>query len=106
MLGFVFGAFIVITGLAALVTASILAARPSERTLAILRPLSAAVVFSSVSAVFAGAAVALKHAADSSVLDVPMLFGGLAEAAVPGVFGFGFLAVAWLLAAIGLRRQA
>jgi len=36
---------------------------------------------------------------------VPGLAGGLAEAAAAGVIGFALLAVAWLLVAVGFRRQ-
>jgi hypothetical protein len=34
-----------------------------------------------------------------------MLVAGLAESAVAGVLGFALLGVAWLLAAVGFRRQ-
>ena len=105
MLGFVFVAFIVIVGLAAVIVAASLALAPSERKLAVLRPLAASTAFASASAVLAGIGVSLKNAADAPADPTRMLHGGLAEAAVPGMLGFALLAVCWLLAAIGLRRQ-
>ena len=107
MLGFVFVLFIVVVGLGAVVTAAGFARRPQERTLAILRPLSASTAFATVSAVLAGAAMALKHGADGALSGdaLTVLVAGLAESAVAGVLGFALLAVAWLLAAVGFRRQ-
>jgi hypothetical protein len=107
MLGAVFVLYILVVGLAAVVTGAAFAARPRERTLAVLRPLSASTAFATVSATLAGAAMALKVAADGqrSAEAMTTLVGGLAEAAVAGVLGFALLAVAWLLAAVGFRRQ-
>lgn len=103
MLGFVFGLYGLVVGLATVFTAASFARRPQERTLAILRPLSASTAFTAVSAMLAGSATALKYAAEGA--PATQLMAGLAEAAVAGVLGFAFLAVAWLLAAVGFRRQ-
>ena len=107
MLGAVFVLFILVVGLAAVVTAAGFAFRPQERTLAVLRPLSASTAFATVSAVLAGAAMALKNGAGGALSGeaLTMLVGGLAESAVAGVLGFALLGVAWLLAAVGFRRQ-
>lgn len=107
MLGAVFVLFILVVGLAAVATAGGFALRPQERTLAILRPLSASTAFATVSAILAGAAMSLKRGADGGVSGeaVTLLVGGLAESAVAGVLGFALLGVAWLLAAVGFRRQ-
>ena len=107
MLGPVFALFILIVGLAAVVTAAGFAFRPQERTLAVLRPLSASTAFATVSAMLAGAAMALKNGADGALSGeaLTLLVAGLAESAVAGVLGFALLAVAWLLAAVGFRRQ-
>jgi hypothetical protein len=91
MLGAFFVLFILVVGVAAVAVASSFAINPRERTLAVLRPLTASTAFATVSAVLAGIAMALKN--------------GAAESAVPGVLGFALLAVAWLLAALGFRRQ-
>jgi hypothetical protein len=107
VLGFVFVLFIVVVGLATVFTAAGFALRPRERTLSILRPLAASTAFATVSAMLAGAAMALKQGADGALSGEALttLVAGLAEAAVPGMLGFAFLGIAWLLAAIGFRRQ-
>jgi hypothetical protein len=107
VLGFVFVLFVVIVGLATVAAAVGFAVRPQERTLAILRPLSVSTAFATVSGMLAGAAMSLKHGADGalSVEALTMFVAGLAESAVLGALGFALLGVAWLLAAVGFRRQ-
>jgi len=107
MLGAFFVLFILVVGVAAVAVASSFAINPRERTLAVLRPLTASTAFATVSAVLAGIAMALKNGADGmlSADALVLLVAGLAESAVPGVLGFALLAVAWLLAALGFRRQ-
>jgi hypothetical protein len=107
VLGFVFVLFIVVVGVATVVAAAGFALRPQERTLAILRPLSASTAFVASSALLAGAAMALKNGADGALSAEALrtLVAGLAEACVAGVLGFALLGVAWLLVAVGFRRQ-
>ena len=107
MLGPVFALFILIVGVAAVATAARFAIQPRERTLAILRPLTASTAFATVSAMMGGIALSLKNAADGALSAdaLQLLVAGFAESAVPGVIGFAFLAVAWLLTAVGFRRQ-
>jgi len=106
--------FVVIVGLAALWTAIRFALRPSEHGLAVLRPLSAATTFATLGAFLHGVATALVNVVDrlEAATDAaatakawPMFMAGLAEASVPLILAFALLAVAWLLAAVGLRRQ-
>jgi hypothetical protein len=83
------------------------AVRPSERRYGMLRPISWATAFASVSTVCAGlsqSAAALAGAAEWDRATFQHGWAGVAESLVPAMFGFGFLAVAWGLAAIGLRR--
>jgi hypothetical protein len=98
---------VLVVGPAAAVTGAGFAIRPRERTLTILRPLSASTAFATGSAILAGVANALKHGADGALSGdaLTMLVAGLAESAVAGVLGFALLGVAWLLAAVGFRRQ-
>ena len=103
MLGAVFVLFILVAGGGAVITAAGFAVRPGERSLSILRPLSAATAFATASAVLAGSATAFKNFAEGAGAE--MMVAGLAEAVVAGAGGFALLAVAWLLAAIGFRRQ-
>jgi hypothetical protein len=86
-----------------------LAIRPSQRRHELLRPVSWGTVFASVSGVLSGlGAVTVRLAEPSSSVPaaevVRHAWAGVSEALVPGMFGFGLLAVAWGLAAIGLRK--
>lgn len=110
IVGFAFLGFTVIAGLAALGLGLSLALAPGERKLAILRPLSVSTVFASVAAICAGLGICFKNVADGlEQADAPatttLLLAGLSEAMVPAILGFALLAVAWLLAAAGLRQQ-
>jgi magnesium-transporting ATPase (P-type) len=107
--------FATIVGLATLAAAIYFAFRPAERTLATLRPLCAATIFSSLAAFFLGIAnglVALNRALEratdpaASATVWRMFLGGLAEAPAALILGFAIVAVSWLLVAVGLRRQA
>ncbi len=103
MMGFV----ILVSGVGVLGTAIAYAARPTERKLELLRPLSLAAVFAAVCSFGAGAATALKVAADGDLgaAALRLFVGGLAEAFVPLFVAFAFLAVAWLLVVLGMSRR-
>ena len=106
--GFVHLALILIIALITLGTAISFAVRPGERKLAILRTLSAATTFFVAGNAFAGIGATMLHAADSNTAAgelARIMTAGLAEATVPGILGFTFLGLSWLLAAVGLRRQ-
>ena len=114
MVGPVLALFVVVLGVVAVVAGARLAVEPTERRLALLRPLTTASICASVSATSAGVMTALKVAAggaaagsgtQANAIAEALLLRGLAESAVPAAAGFALLAVAWLLAAIGLRRQ-
>ena len=100
-------AVLAVLGLWALGVGIAMAFRPAERHYGLLRPLSLATAFAAVSAVFSGLATAFAHLAGTgtSAEALPPVVAGVAEALVPGVFGFGVLALAWGFAALGLRRQ-
>jgi len=106
--------FVAIIGSATLVTAVGFVIRPTERTLAVVRPLAAATQYSSLAAFLLGMANglvflnrALERAADTeaSARVWRTFIGALAESPAPLVLGFALLAVTWLLVAVGLRRQ-
>ena len=114
-LGIVIVLFVAIVGLAALWTATRFAIRPTERGLAVLRPLSASTSFAGLCALVLGVATALVNviekleaAADSAATAAAWrhFLAGLAEATAPLGLALALLAVAWLLAAVGLRKQA
>ena len=113
--GIVITLFVAIVGLVALAQAIRFSLRPTEHDLAVLRPLSATTTFAALTAFLLGIAAALvrtiehlEQAADATATAAAwrMFLAGLAEAAVPLILAFALLAVAWLLAAVGLRRQA
>jgi hypothetical protein len=98
---------LLVLGLAVLGVGVLSAVRPLQQRLELLRVLTWAVVFASVGAILSGlslTAVGLARAPMTPEL-AQSGWAGIAEAAVPGIFGFGVLTVAWGLAAVGLRRQ-
>jgi hypothetical protein len=114
MLSMVFSAFfhVAVIFLFSLVTLGIgisYAITPGERKLGMLRPMSVATLFSILSGVCAGLGASFLAVSESTNVigsqESAHLFAGLAEASVPAVFGFTVLAVSWLLAAVGMRRQ-
>jgi len=101
------GFVILVSGVGGLGMGMAYAIRPSERKLALMRPLSLASIFAAICSSSVGFATALKGGADSGLtLDgVRIMVAGLSESFIPPFVAFAFLAVAWLLVAAGLRRQ-
>jgi hypothetical protein len=113
--GIVITLFVAIVGLAALAMAIRFAVRPTEHGLAIVRSLSATTTFAALTALLLGIANTLvavtrklEAATDAAATAKAwqVFLAGLAEATVPLIVAFALLAVAWLLVAAGLRRQA
>ena len=82
--------------------------RPTERKLALMRPVSLAAIFAAVCGLLSGLAMVLGGVAilppdKTSMSDVYM---GIAETLTLGFVCFGFLAAAWLLAAAGMLRRS
>ena len=110
-LGIVIVLFVALVGLGALATAIRFAIRPTERGLAVLRPLSAATTFAALCAFLLGVATALVNVIRSwrrrwsrghgRGLEVPRRPG---RGQCLGV-AFALLAVAWLLAAVGCASR-
>jgi hypothetical protein len=105
---YLMGFVILVSGVGALGTAIAYALRPTERKLMLMRPLTLASVFAAVCSSSVGMATALKYAADAELEGkaVPVMVAGLSEALIPLFVAFAFLAVAWLLVVVGLRKQA
>ena len=103
--------FILVIGLVALGVAGSFAWRPGERKLGVLRPLSLATVFAVLAGIFSdiGATMrtvtSIEEYAQSPDLHL-IVMTGIGESMAPAVLGFSILAVAWLLASVGLRRTA
>jgi hypothetical protein len=104
---YLMGFVILVSGVGALGTAIAYAVRPTEGKLMFMRPLSLASMCAAVCSTSVGTATALKYAADSGVSHdaVVVMVAGLSEACIPLFVAFAFLAVAWLLVVVGLRRQ-
>jgi hypothetical protein len=100
---------LLVLALAALGLGVSLAISPREARLAILGPISTATVCAAVGACATGIGTAFRVLADqpepASAAALQHAAGGFAEAMVPVAFGLSVLAVAWGLAAVGLRRQ-
>lgn len=82
--------------------------RPSERRLALMRPVSLAGLFAGLAGTTLGFINMLRFAgarrdAGADVLGVAAI--GAAEALVPLFVGFASLTAAWLLVLAGMRRQ-
>lgn len=105
---YLMGFVILVAGVGALGTSIAYAVRPSESRLALMRPLSLASMCAAVCSTSVGIATALKGAADASLSAdaVRVMVAGLSESCVPLFVAFAFLAVAWALVAVGIRRQA
>ncbi len=93
------------SGVGGLGTSILYVIQPTEAKLALLRPFSLAAIFAAVSSAAAGCAVVLQGLAASGP-NPNMSFGlmGWAETLVPIYVAFGFLGLAWLLVAVGLKR--
>jgi hypothetical protein len=83
--------------------------RPTEQKLVLMRPVSLAAIFATVSGLLGGwiAVLASIPATPDGHLPVETLYRGIAESLTVGFVSFGLLAAAWMLVAVGgLRRHA
>jgi len=95
-------------GMAPLVMGVLYAIRPTERRLALMRPLSLAAIFAALCTLFAGFAGVLQgigHSASLGIVSLRAIAPGLAEAFIPIFLAFAAQTVAWLCVAVGLRRH-
>jgi len=82
--------------------------RPSERLLAVMRPLSLATIFAALNTlVYGAAAFARRFPAmrTPAGYDVAWITHNVSEGMTPIFVAFGFLAAAWLCVAVGMWRQ-
>jgi hypothetical protein len=111
VIGWSFGAFLIVAGAWTLAAAVSFAIESGERKLALFRSLSVCLTMAVLSATAAALALALRAAsADAGAGWSPALtqrlLAGLAESMVTAVLGFAVLAVSWLVVAVGTRRRA
>ena len=105
----VFGKLTIVVAMGTIVVAGSYAVRPTEHKLGLMRPLSLAAIFATISGVVGGwvAVLASVPATADGRLPVASLYEGAAESLMVGFVSFGLLAIAWMLVAIGgLRRHA
>ena len=88
------------------VTALLYAVKPSERRLALMRPISLAAVFAGLTTFSIGVIIALQGLADTQTIVWRNVVLGASEAMTALFLAFGNLTIAWLLVALGLRRSA
>jgi hypothetical protein len=106
---YLMGFVILVAGVGVFGTSIAYAVRPTERKLALMRPLTLAAIFAAVCSSSVGVATALKFAgaaAGSDPKHMGVMLMGLSESLIPPFVAFAFLAVSWLLVALGMRRQA
>jgi hypothetical protein len=81
--------------------------RPTVQKLALMRPVSLAAIFATISGLLGGwiAMLGSLPATPDGHLPIVSLWKGIAESLIVGFVCFGFLAAAWLLIAVGMLRR-
>ena len=97
----------VLVSVVPLVVALAYAIRPTERKLVLMRPVSLGVIFAAICALASGASLMCRFLAETPAgsVDMRRVYAGLGETLLPLLVGFGFLAVSWLLVAVGMLRR-
>ena len=106
---YLMGFVIVVAGVGVFGMSLAYAIRPTEQKLVLMRPLTLAAIFAAICSSSVGAATALKFAGATEPLSlkaINVMLMGMSESLIPPFVAFAFLAVAWLLVAVGMRRQA
>ena len=101
----IFALLSLVIALAPMAMAVLYAWRPSERRLALMRPISLAGLFAGLAGAVSGAIMGLRHASDTPDYRAAPILIGAAESLVPLFVAFGSLTIAWLCVALGLSRQ-
>jgi hypothetical protein len=103
-----FALLTLILGFVPFVMAVVYVIRPTERHLALMRPLSLAGLFAALTGGVLGLINVLRFAwtRELTAETYRVMAIGAAESLVTLFVGFASLTVAWLLVAVGMRRQA
>ena len=103
-----FALLTLILGFVPLVMAVVYVIRPTERHLALMRPLSLAGLFAALTGGVLGLINVLRFTwtRELTADTYRVMAIGAAESLVALFVGFASLTVAWLLVAVGMRRQA
>ena len=98
----------ILIAFAPVVAAILYAIKPSERRLALLRPLALAALFAGLSGFTAGIMAVLQGISATGAIGDPdawrLVAMGTAECFVALFVAFGCLTITWLLVTLGLRR--
>jgi hypothetical protein len=102
-----FSLLTLIIGFVPLVMAVVYAARPTERNLSLMRPLSLAGLFAAIASGALGFINVLRlvWTRELTAETYRVMAIGSAESLVPLFVGFASLSAAWLLVAVGMGRQ-
>jgi hypothetical protein len=81
--------------------------QPTEQKLVLMRPVSLATIFATISGLIGGWIVLLQGvpATPDGHIPVASLSQGLSESLTVGFVSFGLLAAAWMLVAVGVVRR-
>ena len=95
-------------GFVPLIMAVVYVFRPTERNLALMRPLSLAGLFSAITGCVIGFINVLRFVwtRELTAKTYQVMAVGAAESLVPVFVGFACLTAAWLLVAVGMGRRA
>jgi hypothetical protein len=103
----IFALLTILVGVLPFAMALIYVLRPTERRLALMRPVSLASIFAALCGALSGFISILRGIGVTATFTTGSFAAmaiGLAEALVPIFLGFGFLTAAWLLVAVGMWR--
>lgn len=100
---------ILLVGIVMLITSVSFAWRRAEHKLGMIRPLSLAMVFATLSGICTGLGATVSHIARRPDLATGgdfsgALLEGIGESLAPAILGFAVLTVCWLIVAVGMRR--
>jgi hypothetical protein len=81
--------------------------RPTEQKLVLMRPVSLATIFATISGLLSGwmSVLGAVAATADGRLPSPAMYMGIAESLTVGFVSFGLLTAAWLLVAVGMLRR-
>ena len=104
----VFAKLTMAVAIVAFALAAAYAFRPTEQKLVLMRPVSLAAIFATISGLIGGWIVLLQGlpATPDGHIPVASLSQGVSESLTVGFVSFGLLAAAWMLVAIGLLRRS
>ena len=102
-----FAKLTVVVAIGAFALAGAYAVRPTEQKLVLMRPVSLASIFATISGLFGGwigVLTAISATADVQSV-MPRIYLGIADSLTVGFVCFGLLAAAWTLVAVGMLRR-